>query len=629
MCNKKGFAILGIVITIAILGAMGTGVAALVASNHKSRIQHFHADQAYYSSHAALEFGRKQSADKNNQSSYTRQLLNETLLILRVEDKIKGNVEGKGGASASFEMLDPNPPGGVIGHSTCLIVDQSPSHYDAGFKRIQDILVKRDATNPICNFDLSIVSMTISWQPDMGQLIDRIQFDAMPREFYDLSNPLPSGSLFDFGNNDFIISDNNDHYLDNVRWTANIRTTDIFFTFHLIDGSFKTVEFKALADDQANCFSVDSNLARLEWSGGWTKLKNMTYHNHCLKPVRLSKTTVTGSPTAPLRSLSYFFINNINLYGAWTQSNLGIQRDINHTIAGSTTLSDDNRLHFNHEVFGRDFFTEWVFTDDTTSSTAIHLFANNQNDCLDINVSNATMGGVDNRFIQGLTLQNTCTQDIGIMSATVSWSGSRTRQKFQRIDIGDDTLDINYVGNRSSGQVAYFQQGKFAYLRNEAGILNIDILRFRDPIDAGLIYTIEFEMQDGSTKAAQINLGASSINIVIDTSSAVLGGGNDKLQNIIVTNAGTDPMTWTDFQVSWNGSANRRINEVSVESSIKWRGSLRKDRMEPLDTSVILPPAQSKTISFIDFNGNMAGKTFNLTLGLSDKSTVESGSFTP
>src|SRR5687767_9095756 len=56
----RGFATLGVVIAIGILGAMSAALSVMVATNQKTRTQQLYSDQAYYSAHAALEFAMRQ-----------------------------------------------------------------------------------------------------------------------------------------------------------------------------------------------------------------------------------------------------------------------------------------------------------------------------------------------------------------------------------------------------------------------------------------------------------------------------------------------------------------------------------------------------------------------------------------
>ena len=54
MKNKKGFTVLGVVVTLSILAAMGAGIAHLVAANQATRTATLRSDQAFRSPSCGL-----------------------------------------------------------------------------------------------------------------------------------------------------------------------------------------------------------------------------------------------------------------------------------------------------------------------------------------------------------------------------------------------------------------------------------------------------------------------------------------------------------------------------------------------------------------------------------------------
>src|SRR3989338_6231768 len=201
--NKSGFTLLGVVIALLILAAIGTVMTRLVATNQFTRIQQVQSNQAFYSSHAGFEFVlREILANSSTETSFTRHFLGEPITVTRSNGIV--NVTGvKGEGQAMYRMADPNPPVG----GNCLDVDAT--HAEDGMsggvpnREIQGIVLRRRVG---CIDPILIQSITVSWVPVGSSLLQRITIDG--NRIYNTSG-LPSGSNFDI--TDVTIADNNPH----------------------------------------------------------------------------------------------------------------------------------------------------------------------------------------------------------------------------------------------------------------------------------------------------------------------------------------------------------------------------------------------------------------------------------
>ncbi len=620
MHHRSGFAVLGVLIAMGILAAMATGMAVLVATNQSTRTQQLYMDQAYYAAHGAFEYAMRQiQVDGNPDPIPTRHFAGEAFSITRTNSKVNVTTT-KDSASNSFSITDPNPPAA----GNCLNVDTTGKAI-TGNTKLTGLVLSRSVR---CTAAIQIDSMTISWTPNGGQQANQIQIATNPKEY---DGPAQSsGTNFDFGANDYVINDGNNHDLSHIRWDTNVTNTDFTLVFHMNDGSQKSVAVDFLADNQANCFTATTSAAKLAWnSSKWQRLQDLTYQNSCSLPIRLDTTQVSWTPTSPSRTLQQFRINNSNIYDSWDNTNSGITRDIDTTIPASTTYSSNNRFDFSDEMLNRDYTIIWTFVDATSKTTSIDQFASNQHNCLTFDTSNAARGGSDNKYLQNMTLENTCANDIGLTAVTVSWSGGVSGQQFKKLKVQDDTDDNNFSGNKNSGQKADFGD-KDVYLRDGVGAVDITTFQFKKAVDVGITYTITFDLSDGNTKTGTVTLDAQASDLSIDTSSTTISGSGDiDLEGITITNNGASTITWEKFSVNWNGSSSRRVKNINVNRSQVWSGTAKKNKTKTLTAPVSLSPSQTKTINFFRFNGDMSGKTFDITFTMLDGSTKTTPSFTP
>jgi type II secretory pathway pseudopilin PulG len=105
----KAFTLLGVAITIAILGSVAAVLPSLFASNQDMRNAQVQKDQAYFSSRAALEFAKRQIIVDGNPSTIpTRYFGGTAFSITRSGGKVNVTTTYNG-ASSSFSISDSAP----------------------------------------------------------------------------------------------------------------------------------------------------------------------------------------------------------------------------------------------------------------------------------------------------------------------------------------------------------------------------------------------------------------------------------------------------------------------------------------------------------------------------------------
>jgi len=615
--NKSGFTLLGVVIALLILAAMGTVMTRLVATNQFTRIQQVQSNQAFYSSHAGFEFVlREILANSSTETSFTRHFLGEPITVTRSNGIV--NVTGvKGEGQAMYRMADPNPPVG----GNCLDVDATNAEdgMSGGVpnREIQGIVLRRRVG---CIDPILIQSITVSWVPVGSSLLQRITIDG--NRIYNTSG-LPSGSNFDI--TDVTIADNNPHPINSFRWRVpdDMRNHNFIFTFHLGDGSQTVKNINFLSDNQSDCLFATITGAYLEKEGPlYRDVKGVAIRNDCDSAIRIQSMRISWVPAVPARMLEQVQLNNVTLFNGSATS--GSLLSVDHTIPANTTQTLD-LLRFDNEMFQYNPTLVWEMIDGTTATTYIPIFPNNQSLCLRVNATLGSVGGVGNKNILGFKIENTgCGLDIAITGMTVSWTGNPGLQ-MQQIRIDGNTV---FNGNLSSGQLADFGNEDI-YFRNEMGPKDINHIRFNNGVANNTQFTFVFHLSDGTNKTSiwSNSVITQADSLVIDVSGVSVGGtGNTYIYGITLSNSGTSTITIDRMTTSWTPTNRFRrhvwtqIGEVYVYTGNNNTG------VNVNITDVVLNAGQTKPINSLRFSGgSMVGYTLTLTfqmLGGSTKTTT-------
>lgn len=238
--NKRGIAVLGIIIAIMILAAMGTSMAVLVSNNQTARMLQLYSDQSFASAQAGLELALGLEYNNVNPcEAFSRQLLGDSflgnsILINRTNNRIY--VTGvKGSGSASVSIVDPHPPNSA----QMLTIDTSHAQDASNGAPPKKLIGITFQLAPGCGNPVTIVSMVVSWTPDNDEEIMQIKFDNNNIYSEGGHDGMESGDLIN--TTDVTISDANVHNMDFIRWDDDIQNRLYTLRFNFADGSNKTV----------------------------------------------------------------------------------------------------------------------------------------------------------------------------------------------------------------------------------------------------------------------------------------------------------------------------------------------------------------------------------------------------
>ncbi|HLD44381.1 MAG TPA: hypothetical protein VJC18_03005, partial [bacterium] len=523
--NDKGN-VTAAIIAIMLLAILGAGMAYLVAANQQTRIQQVTSDQSFYSVQAGLEFALGQILEDGwAGTDITCHFSGEVVTIARAGGTITVSATEKD-AMSTHSIDDPSPPAPL----ECLDVNTG-SAYISSSVYLMGITINRNAA---CPLPLTITDMTgTTWSPNLGELIRTIRIDATNRFS---APPTGSGGTFDFGASDVLINNFALHALDYIYWNANVVNHNFQLHFaYTYDGSpySKVVDVNFLAENQADCLTWDTASARLTWTGSrWRQVTGTTVQNTCASPIRLMIYTPSWSPAVPAVNFTALRINGTNVYSGGSAN--GIPLAVDYIIPASTTRTV-NYLDFSDEILSRNHTVVWTFADATAKTQNLNLFASNQQDCLTINTSGAAINPTTPTRLVGLTIQNTCGQDIGMTSLTMSWAGEPARRLDRSIILDTDGSNT-YNSNNASGVPVDFGTNDL-YLRNEDSAKAITYFQFNNSITPGLEFTLSFTMGDGNTKSVTFTPNTQAQYLTVNTASASIGGsGSRDLLGITVTN---------------------------------------------------------------------------------------------
>lgn len=265
--SSKGTSLLGAIVTILVLAAMGSTMAAMVATNQEVRAHQYTADQAFASTQAGLEVAL--GLIHNNVSpcaSISRNLMGDSsaansVVVSRTNNKIY--VTGsKSDSSTAMSIVDPSPPvqGGMLEVNTTAALDPSNG---APPKKLVGVTFQLGGG---CG-STTITSMTNSWtdashddcEDEHGEhhghdddhhghddecgeggaeRVDQIRLDGVNLYTAATNHGKLSGETAD--TDDVTISDAGTHTLDFIRWDSDIQDRLYTIKLNFSDGSHKT-----------------------------------------------------------------------------------------------------------------------------------------------------------------------------------------------------------------------------------------------------------------------------------------------------------------------------------------------------------------------------------------------------
>lgn len=238
--SERSFSVLGILIAVMILAAMGGSMAVLVATNQETRSHQLYTDQSFASAQAGLEVTLGlihhgvNPCDPLSRNLEGDNLVGDSITVTRANNRIYV-VGAKGDASTAVSIVDPIPPaqGQLLQTDTTAAKDSSNGAPPAKLIGVTFQLM------PGCGNPVTITTMTISWDSDMGEKVQQIKFDGNNVYSEGGSAGMPSGSTIDIM--DQYIADANVHAVDFIRWNGDIQNRLYTIQFNFADGSNKAI----------------------------------------------------------------------------------------------------------------------------------------------------------------------------------------------------------------------------------------------------------------------------------------------------------------------------------------------------------------------------------------------------
>lgn len=238
--HERGISVLGILVSIAVLAAMGTGMAVLVSTNQELRTAQYYSGQAFASAQAGLEvtlgliYHGATPCDPLSRSLEGDTLLGENIVVSRANNRIYVTAS-KGTAVTSVSIVDPIPPA----QGQYLTVDVTHSKDSSNGAPPAKLIDTSFQLVPGCGTTVTITSMAVSWEPNNGEKVQQIKFDG--NNVYSVGGGAGavSGTTIDIV--DQTIADAGLHMVDFIRWNGDIQNRLYTIVFNFADGSNKSV----------------------------------------------------------------------------------------------------------------------------------------------------------------------------------------------------------------------------------------------------------------------------------------------------------------------------------------------------------------------------------------------------
>lgn len=238
--SRRGISVLGILVAVMILAAMGGAMAVLVVGNQETRSHQLYMDQSFASAQAGLEVTLGLIAhgvnpcDPLSRNLEGDNLLGNSITVVRENSRIYV-VGAKGDSTTAVSIVDPVPPamGQLLQTDITAAKDSSNGAPPAKLIGITFQLM------PGCGSPVTITSMLVSWSPNYGELVQQIKFDGS--NVYSEGGSAGTLSGITIDTVDQYIADANVHMVDFIRWNGDIQNRLYTIQFNFADGSNKSV----------------------------------------------------------------------------------------------------------------------------------------------------------------------------------------------------------------------------------------------------------------------------------------------------------------------------------------------------------------------------------------------------
>jgi hypothetical protein len=426
----------------------------------------------------------------------------------------------------------------------------------------------------------------------------------------------PDGDVKTLGNGQFTVGYDND--------TGVITVTSDVSAMHGQANPQYTVQGPT-GGAMADCLNVIVSGAA--WQNAWwhDEMRGIDLQNTCNADITITAMTVSWTSPAGQETVRIRLGNN-NVYNQWPGTPSGVPIDITDWTLSSCTTRDLTYIRFNTDMGDRNFTIQFTMSDGSTKQAFVQFVANNEADCLNVDLSGAYVGGSGYTRLIGGTLANSCAPPtvIGISGLTVSW----TPLSPARV-MNDAVIDGSYMwsGSAASGvQVSFWNNVSID--GNDS--VPQDFFAFNYDM-RGRNYTIEYHLKDGTSLLVPLNVYEADMAacLGVDNSGVNLASGNRNLQGQLWQNTCPLAIVVDLVLTNWSGvPASRRLQQIRVNGSNVWSGSASSGNNLDI-TDIEVSGTSTVPVNRYRFNNNMSGGCFNHVITMFDGGTVSVPSYCP
>lgn len=416
--KNKGMGIVGVLLIIVLLSAMGGVIAMLVATGSVAKTNELVREQAKSLIDAGFEYALKQIDSGANPDGQTRNLGKGQFTVGYDTGTgtitVNSSVSGLEGASTPNYSIQ-GPVGGSMGD--CLVVTTSGAYLSASKLILQGITIRNNCLAPV-----TIASMTTSWTPSMMEQLSSITINGNI-VYGPPQSPLLSGAIADI--TDVTIPNCTTIPLTNITFNSSMDNKNFTLLFTMSDGTTKSAFVQFIANNEAACLDANLSAAYVNDTGN-LRLLGGTLTNTCSAPttIRVVGMTVSWAPTTN-NMTAINFNGGGNEWSGSVASGTAVTLTTALDIVPGTPATE-TYLQFSGDVRGRTFTVTYRMRDGTTKTVTVGSMAA----CLTVSNTASCIGPAATRTeLQLQSWNNVCTdRTVTVNRVQTTWSGGGSRR---------------------------------------------------------------------------------------------------------------------------------------------------------------------------------------------------------
>jgi hypothetical protein len=426
-------AVLLIIVTLALLSA---AVALFVSTGAVVRTNDLVKEEAFYLSHAGLEYALKRIDEGVDPDGNARTLGNGQFTVgyssaTGVISSSASVSAMQGSSSQSYSIQGPTSGWNM---ADCLTFSATSAYLGSpGTTKLKDMDITNTCTSPI-----TISTINVSWTPVNSERVTRVNITSGGGTW---NGSATSGSTLDIS--DFVLGACTTRRWVSIDFDTNMGDQNFTIVMNMSDGTTKTGFVQFVADNEAACMNADLGAAVVGGTG-FVDLQNGTLTNACSAPtsIRIKQMTVSWAPTTPARTMTTVRIGGANRWTGSVPSGTAVTLSTPVQLNAGASATQ-NYLRFSSDMRGYNYTIIYKMWDNTTLSIPVSLYATNMSSCLTVDTTGAS---ISTRSLLGQVWQNSCPKRIVIDRVQTTWTG--TSRTLQNIRVGGSSV---WSGSAGSG----------------------------------------------------------------------------------------------------------------------------------------------------------------------------------